>query len=79
MANRIDTRVAGEIDKLSENDGPAVRSYISERLPSRKPQPKDTFINDDLIVSLSDAYENKRARQVVEWERLGRQNISQAV
>jgi hypothetical protein len=32
-----------------------------------------------LIVSLSDAYENKRDRQVVEWERLGRQKIRQSV
>lgn len=79
MVNRIDRRVAGEIDKLNENDSLAVLSYISELLSSRKSQPKDTLINDDLIMSLSDAYENKRARQVVEWERLGRQNVRQSV
>lgn len=79
MVNRIDTRVAGEIDKLNENDSVAVLSYISELLSSRKSQSKDTLINDDLIMSLSDAYENKRARQVVEWERLGRQNVSPSV
>jgi hypothetical protein len=34
------------------------RSLISERSPI-----------DEIIVSLSDAYENRRARQVVEWVR----------
>jgi hypothetical protein len=33
--------------------------------PSRSPELK---ISDDLILSLADAYENKRARQVGEWE-----------
>ena len=35
--------------------------------------------NDDLIVSLSDAYENRRARQVVEWERLYTHNVYRGV
>lgn len=34
--------------------------------------------SDELIVSLADSYENKRARQVVEWERLQRRNFIQA-
>lgn len=75
MANRVNTNVAGEIDKLNENDTLAVPSYISQLLSSRKPQSKDNPINDELIVSLSDAYENKRSRQVTEWECLRRQNV----
>lgn len=31
---------------------------------------------DDVIGSLANAYENKRARQVLEWERLWRQTLS---
>lgn len=31
--------------------------------------------NDDLIGSLAERYENKRARQVGEWERLYGQNV----
>ena len=32
---------------------------------------------DDVIGSLANAYENKRARQVNEWERLWRQDLSE--
>ena len=78
MVNRKTTNVAGEIDKLNENDTQAVLSYISQLLSSRKSQSKDHALNDELIVSLSDAYETQRTRQVVEWERLGRQNIQRA-
>ena len=35
--------------------------------------------NDDLIISLSDAYENRRARQVGEWERLYTYNVYRGV
>jgi hypothetical protein len=42
--------------------------------------PRISIINsstiDDVIGSLANAYENKRARQVVEWERLWRQKLS---
>jgi hypothetical protein len=34
---------------------------------------------DDVIVSLTDAYENRRARQVGEWERLYSDNVYRAV
>jgi len=69
MVNRNSPNVAREIDKLNENDTLAVLSYISELLTSRKLHLKENPLNDELIGSLSDAYENKRARQVTEWER----------
>ena len=31
--------------------------------------------NDDLIVLLSNSYENKRARQVIEWESIRRKSF----
>lgn len=76
MVNRNNTNVNREIDKLNENDTLAVLSYISELLSSRKLQSKENPLNDELIGSLSDAYENKRARQVTEWEK--RQRVQRA-
>ena len=59
MVNRNRTDIARSLDKpLSENS-------------SSRPASSRININttDDVIVTLADAYENKRARQVTEWER----------
>ena len=71
MANQTNINPARTQEINNENTFPA---YSSGRVSSRKTNSKDNPFNDDLIVSLSDAYENKRARQVTEWER--RQNYS---
>jgi hypothetical protein len=69
MANRVNAHTtAREIDNLTEDDRIAVLNYESQVLSSRNPQSKDNRTNDDVIMSLSNAYENKRARQVTEWE-----------
>ncbi len=79
MVKTNNRNVAGEIDKLNENETHAVLDYISEILSARLPKSKDKNpINDELIVSLQDAYENKRARQVFEWETARRQNTRRA-
>lgn len=79
MVKTNNRNVAGEIDKLNENETLAVLDYISELLSARLPKSKDNNpINDELIVSLQDAYENKRARQVFEWETARRQNTKRA-
>ena len=70
--------IASEIDKLNENETLAVASYISQLLSTRISKQRENSANDDLIVSLSDAYENKRARQVFEWEKVRRQNVQRA-
>jgi len=44
---------------------PQVSDTASASIASRKP----LNLTDDVIVSLADAHENKRARQVTEWER----------
>lgn len=62
-------------DKSNENETLAATEDISRLLSNRISKSKDNNLNDDLIVSLSDAYENKRARQVVEWEKIRRQNV----
>lgn len=78
MVKQKNSNIAAEINKLNENEGLAVLDYISTILTKRISKLKDNQSNDDLIVSLSDAYENKRARQVVEWERVRRQNVQRA-
>ncbi|MET0752558.1 MAG: hypothetical protein ABWZ66_04265, partial [Pyrinomonadaceae bacterium] len=70
--------VASVIDKLNENETLAATEDISQLLSNRISKSKDNNLNDDLIVSLSNAYENKRARQVVEWENIRRQNVQRA-
>lgn len=77
MVSRKNRNVASEIDKLNENETSAVLEYISELLTSRSPKPIENLPGDDLIMTLGDAYENKRARQVFEWERVRRQNSIQ--
>jgi hypothetical protein len=78
MAKRNSTNVAVELDKLTEADAATALAYISQLLSSHKAQSKESPINDPLIVSLSSAYENQRARQVTEWEKLHRQNLQRA-
>jgi hypothetical protein len=78
MVKQENTSVANEINKLNENESLAVLDYISTLLTKRSSKSKNNQSNDDLIVSLSDAYENKRARQVFEWERVRRQNAQRA-
>jgi len=74
MVKQTSQTIASQIDKLNENETRAVAGYISQLLSTRASKQKENYSNDDLIVSLSDAYENKRARQVFEWEKIRRQN-----
>ena len=73
MVNRTNQIKAREIDKLNDKDA-AILNY--QPLPSPRIQLKDNRYNDDLIASLSNAYENRRAQQVVEWERLYWRNVA---
>jgi hypothetical protein len=79
MVKQTNQTIASQIDKLNENETLAVASYISQLLSTRTSKPKEKSSNDDLIVSLSDAYENQRARQVMEWEKVRRQNAQRAI
>ena len=66
MVNRIDPKTEGNPNKLTRQDAAAI-NYLSETRISTRSQPKHI---DDLIVSLANAHENARARQVNEWERM---------
>ncbi len=74
MVEQTNKNIASQIDKLNETETLAVVGYISQILSKRISKTNENYSNDDLIVSLSDAYENKRARQVFEWEKIRRQN-----
>jgi len=78
MNSQPNKNIAREIDKLNETETQAVVGYISQLLSRRISKQKDNFQTDDLIGTLADAYENKRARQVVEWEKTRRQNVQRA-
>jgi len=58
MVNRIDRTTDG--NRTNRQDAPAFSS---------SPLQRDIPRIDDLIVSLANAHENRRARQVSEWER----------
>jgi len=77
MVKRTNTNESSESNKLNENEALALREDLSQLFSQRISKSKDNASGDDLIVSLSDAYENKRARQVVEWEKLARLNLQQ--
>ena len=69
MANRTNTERPFDTRK----DGMKAVTYDADRSTQRN-QP--TNISDDLIIALANAYENKRAQQVTEWERLGYQSVA---
>ena len=73
MVNRINENPDRTRDRLLRQDAAAI-NYISENLTSSRSQPKHI---DDLILSLANAHENRRARQVTEWERM-RQHTAQS-
>ncbi len=79
MVKQTSQTIVSQIDKLNENETLAVAGYISRLLSARISKQRENFPNDDLIVSLADAYENQRARQVVEWEKVRRQNAQRTV
>ena len=71
MANRTRTNTAGDMAYKADQPNPP-------RILS-SPNPKSSEKSDDLIGSLAEQYENQRARQVGEWERLYSHNVYRAV
>lgn len=59
-------------------DARSIEKRTNRTASSSKTDPKERSA-DDLIVMLSDAHENRRARQVLEWERVQPMNIQRAV
>ena len=78
MVKRTRQTIAADIDKLNEQETLAVVNYISQILSNRSAKQTDSTMTDDLIASLSERRENRRARQVFEWEKVRRQNVQRA-
>ena len=78
MVKRTRQTIAADIDKLNEQETLAVVNYISQILSNRSAKQTDSTMTDDLIASLSERRENRRARQVFEWEKTRRQNVQRA-
>lgn len=76
MVIRINAETSRERDKLNESNVITAHSYASEQEPSRRSI--DNSMSDDVIVSLASAHENRRARQVTEWERMRGANVQTA-
>ncbi len=55
-----------ELKRFNEANDVANITSISPPFTSSHLKPNN--LDDDVLVSLSDAYENRRARQVFEWE-----------
>ncbi|MGQ0543545.1 MAG: hypothetical protein ACT4O9_17145 [Blastocatellia bacterium] len=70
MVKQTNTKIAREINKTST----AFPDHASVHQSIRK----EKHHADDIIMSLSNAYENKRARQVFEWERKQSVTLRQA-
>ncbi len=68
MVKRNRTTIAREIDKTPPGHASARKSAKNEK-----------YATDDIILSLSNAHENRRARQVFEWESVQPLNVQQAV
>jgi len=74
MVKRINRNVDCEVDTLNKQDAAAILTHLRETRSSGRPRSKENFVNDELIVSLADAYENRRAQQVGQWEK--RQHVA---
>jgi hypothetical protein len=70
MANRIKSDQNAIVDKRDK-----FNTIAAVHLSSPGNQSRHIHNVDDVIVSLANSYENRRARQASEWERLGRQGL----
>jgi hypothetical protein len=68
MVSRNETNTARRNETL--HDPNALHSYAA-----RQNNMKAVSGSDDVIMSLANAYENQRARQVTEWEQMRRQAV----
>jgi len=74
MAKKLTNRqrLALKIDSLNENELDEVLDYISIMETMRYAKASAIIWEDDIVSALADKPENKRARQVYEWEKVRR-------
>jgi len=64
------------VNRINNAQEPDSRSRSTNDRSSAHPKSKATAApSDEIIVSLANQYENKRARQVTEWERVQQTNL----
>lgn len=68
MASQENTRHRSQQDNQNKTDNLPNFGIESRPFSSAASLSRENNLHDELIVSLSNAYENKRARQVTEWE-----------
>lgn len=61
-------RLALKLDTLNETEAEEVLDYISIMESMRRSKFSSSIWEDEVISALSERRENKRARQVYEWE-----------
>ena len=80
MAKRINERqrLALKLDSLNDSEVKEVLEYISIMESMRRARSLPGVWEDELVALLADAPENRRARQVFEWEAVRRRADRQA-
>jgi len=70
MANNVNQRqfLALKLDSMSEAELGEVLDYVSALESKRRTKPAPAVGEDELLATLVDARENRRARQAYEWE-----------
>jgi hypothetical protein len=70
MSKRINNRekLAFKLDRLSEGEVQELLEYLQIMESMRSDRSDEGAIEDELLVMLASARENRRARQVYEWE-----------
>ena len=71
MVARNEPDTARQNETVRDPNSTAIHSFASQRSTRIMAAP----LSDDVIVSLANAYENQRARQVTEWEQMRRQAV----
>jgi hypothetical protein len=74
MANTTNQRqfLASKVEALTETEVGEVLDYISTMESSRRAKIPSAALEDDVVMALADAQENRRARQAFEWEAVRR-------
>ncbi|HYV09284.1 MAG TPA: hypothetical protein VE980_00025 [Pyrinomonadaceae bacterium] len=74
MANTTNPRqfLASKLEALSETEVGEVLDYISTIESDRRVKTTSGTLDDEVVMALADARENRRARQAFEWEAVRR-------
>jgi hypothetical protein len=74
MANTTNPRqfLASKLEALSETEVGEVLDYISTMESDRRVKTTLGTLDDEVVMALADARENRRARQAFEWEAVRR-------